>query len=65
MIIKSVWYCKVGKLGQKELLEGCDFPMRQAIKNAYYQITGEWPDFCFSGWNTDMTKTELEIINDK
>lgn len=57
-----VWECKIGSLEDIDLPEGADFPMRQAIKEAYRKLTGKEIDFCFTGWGGKLTKMELSVI---
>lgn len=61
----QVWYCKVGIKGDVQLPGGADFPMRQAIKEAFFQVTGVEADFCFSGWNAPLTDIEESIVETK
>lgn len=63
--MKTIWSCKVGIVGNVELPNGSDFPMRQAIKQAFKEITGVDAEFCFSGWNASLSETEERIVNDK
>ncbi len=56
----AVWRCKVG--GRKaEIPWGGDFPMRQAVKDAYLALTGEEPEYVSSGWGGTLTDTELGL----
>ena len=59
----EIWSCKIGET--KNVPEGADFPMRQAIKEAYLKLTGEEPVFCFSGWGAELDKIERDVANDK
>ena len=61
----SIWYCKIGTLGDHELPPGADSPMRQAAQGAYTQVTGQDPDFCFSGWGADLTEGEGAVVKRK
>jgi hypothetical protein len=56
----KVWYCKIGE--GTPLKEGADFLMRRAIEAAYREITGEWPDFIFSGWGAELTEGERAVV---
>lgn len=57
-----VWTCKIGSLGQLDIPGGADLPMRQAIKQAFYDLTGKDADICFSGWNGDLTEIEEKML---
>lgn len=54
----TIWVCKIGNLGNIKLPSGADFPMRQAVREAFYKLTGKWPDFTFSGWGGELTTSE-------
>lgn len=56
----SVWSCKIGEAGA--LPDGADLPMRTAIRAAYLQLTGEEPEFLFSGWGAELTEGEREAV---
>jgi hypothetical protein len=62
--VKKVWTCKIGESDAAKLPPGADAPMRQAIKDAYFQLTGEWPTFCFSGWGGELTEVERQIVDE-
>lgn len=50
----KVWECQVGGF-IPDLPPGSDGPMRQAISNAYFNLTGQYPEFLFSGWGRTLT----------
>lgn len=56
-----IWTCKIGGVVD-DLPDGADFPMRQAIKEAYRRITGQDCDFCFSGWGGTLTELEQKVV---
>ncbi len=60
----QVWSCKIGIKGDCDLPGGCDLPMRQAIKQAFFEITGIDADFCFSGWNSNLDPVEAEVVEE-
>lgn len=62
---KPIWECKVGMLGDAIMPDGCDFPMREAVRSAYARIVGAEPQFCFSGWSASLTEGELAVIEDR
>ncbi len=55
----KIWTCKIGEVD--EVAPGSDSPMRQAVREAYLQITGEEPLFLFSGWRGKLTEVEREV----
>lgn len=57
------WHCLIGEVDAEKVPDGADYPMRRAIEKAYYEITGEMPEFIFSGWNGKPDKIQREIIN--
>lgn len=56
--LSGIWSCKIGKADQEKLPNGADWPMRQAVAEAFYKLTGEEPEFIFSGWNSELTEAE-------
>lgn len=58
----KVWECKIGDLKDFELPNGADFPLRMAVKNAYYNLTGIDAQFCFSGWGSKLDELELSVV---
>jgi hypothetical protein len=61
----QVCACKIGLKEKIDIPGGADWPMRQAIKKAFYDLTGVDADFCFSGWNAELTDIEWEVARDK
>jgi len=59
----KIWKCQIGEV--EEVSNGADYPMRQAVKEAYRRITGKEPKFCFSGWNGKLSKTEKDVAENK
>ena len=61
-----IWQCKIGlKPGKSCVLPGgCDFPMREAVQSAFKTITGQEPDFLFSGWGAELTQGEKEVVGE-
>jgi hypothetical protein len=57
---KKIWYCKIGEVDNSKLKDGADLPMRIAIGAAYQKLTGEEPNFIFSGWGAELTDSERE-----
>lgn len=64
MASSGIWECKIGEAEVKLLPEGCDAPMRKAVINAYYELTGHYPDYCFSGWGASLTDIEQECVEE-
>lgn len=62
---ETVWQCKIGTLDQLVLPPGQDAPMRQAIREAYFRITGQYPQFIFSGWGSELTEGERNVVLNK
>jgi hypothetical protein len=60
--VGAIWACKIGRLGTADLPPGSDYPMRRAVEAAYREITGEEPEFIFSGWSGELTETQLEVV---
>lgn len=60
-MIENIWQCKIGGL-TGEIPDGGDLPMRQAIKQAYYDLTGKEAEFCFSGWSAELTDSERSVV---
>lgn len=58
-----VWDCKVGYAG--DLPPGSDLPMRDAIARAFRELTGEEPEFIFSGWAGELTEAERACVEDR
>jgi len=56
------WSCKIGEVEPSKVPAGGDLPMRKAIQEAYEQLTGEAPAFCFSGWGAQLTDGERAVV---
>lgn len=59
----KTWSCKIGEVYPGLLPDGADMPMRQAVANAYKALTGQEPEFIFSGWGAELTQEEREAAN--
>jgi len=59
----KIWDCKIGEVSEDILPTGADSPMRRAVRKAYIEITGKEPDFIFSGWGAELTKSERDVVN--
>lgn len=60
--MKRIWECKIGEADLSRLPDGADAPMRNAVQEAYYKLTGKGADFCFSGWAGELTDTERSVV---
>lgn len=63
--MSAIWSCKVGEADRAKLPHGADLPMRQAVAEAFHEITGEWPEFIFSGWVAELTPGEQSVVDDE
>lgn len=60
--MERVWYCKIGGF-VKELPEGADWPLRQAVQDAFARATGQHAEYAFTGWGGELTPVERAIVN--
>lgn len=60
----GIWYCKIGS-ADVALPNGADSPMRDAVEQAFRDLTGQENDFCFSGWRSELTESEEAVINNR
>lgn len=61
--MSNIWWCKIGEAGT--LPKGADGPMRDAVSDAYKELTGKEPNFIFSGWGGKLTEAEQACIDDR
>lgn len=61
----KVWQCKIGVMGGLDLPPGADGPMRRAVEDAFFQLTGRHAEFNFSGWGEQLDKYEMEVVRPK
>jgi hypothetical protein len=60
------WQCKVGiRAGDARLPLGADAPMRKAVEQAFCGLTGQWPEFNFSGWGAEPDEPEMAVIENR
>lgn len=59
------WTCKIGDVRRSDLPDGSDLPMRNAVWNAFYSLTGRKPRAIFSGWGKRWRETELAVIENR
>jgi hypothetical protein len=62
IIMSAIWECKVGIIGNVDLPNGADLPMRIAIEKAFKDVAGVECEFNFSGWGGSLNKFELAVI---
>lgn len=62
---KKIWECKIGEVEAKYLEPGSDSPMRRAIEKAYKELTGQEPEFIFSGWGGELTPGERRALKNE
>lgn len=61
---ERIWTCKIGgDVG--DLPPGSDFPMRQAVERAYYELTGKQSEFNFSGWGGALDEGERACVENR
>ena len=58
-----IWECTIGISGEPiDLPDGCDVPMRMAVREAFRRITGRPAEFVFSGWNRELDETKQAVV---
>ena len=61
-----IWYCKVGSRNISAVLPGgSDSPMRDVVEEEFKRITGDYPQFCFSGWGQALNEGELAAVQER
>lgn len=58
------WDCKIGP-HTKDLPDGADLPMREAVKEAYRKLTGKEPEWLFSGWGSKLDEIEIAVVENR
>lgn len=61
----KIWECKIGEVDDGDVPIGGDFPMREAVGEAYRSVTGHEPRFVFSGWAGELTDSERAVVEDR
>lgn len=61
----KIWTCKIGEVAEGVLPSGADHPMRVAVEKAYFELTGDLPDFMFTGWGGTLTQGERDVVDNK
>jgi hypothetical protein len=59
----KIWDCKIGECDESLLPPGSNALMREAVRKAYLEITGQAPKFIFSGWGGELTEGERHVVN--
>lgn len=64
----KIWECTIGECEESALRTthpngGADSPMRDAIRSAYIAVTGQEPQFIFSGWGAHLTRSQREVVD--
>lgn len=57
----KAWSCKIGIYGDVQLPPGADAPMRRAVEDAFFALTGQHATFNFSGWGAQLDQYEHEV----
>lgn len=62
--MRHIWFCKAIIDTEKPLSFGADTPPRLAVRNAIYEMFGEYPQTIFSGFGCyKLTKSEEKFVN--
>lgn len=61
----GAWECKIGALGIARVPLGGDSPMREAVAQAFEQLTGQQAEFTFSGWGSQLTELERAVVENR
>lgn len=61
--MQKIWDCKIGEIDDSLLPEGADAPMRRAVREAYFGLTGHEPNFLFSGWGGKLDAEERRVVD--
>ena len=60
----KAWSCKIGVMGEVDLPTGADAPMRRAVEEAFFALTGKHAEFNFSGWGAKLDEGEYNVVQD-
>lgn len=61
---ERIWRCKIGGRCD-DFPVGADAPMRDAIADAFKEVTGREPEFIFSGWAATLTEGERAVVENR
>lgn len=62
MYKEKIWMCKIGGPAG-DIPDDADAPMRQAVEQAYREITGIDAKFTFSGWDGHLDEIERRVVD--
>lgn len=66
MSVKPVWSCTAGFLKDVAVDHThADAPMRKAVEDAMFVLTGEYPEFVFSGWSAELSEPQLAVLENR
>lgn len=60
----KIWDCKIGEVPEELLVDGADHPMRVAVAESYRKLTGQEPNFIFSGWGAKLSEAEEAVVGE-
>jgi hypothetical protein len=60
---KRTWMCRIGET--RNVKHGADLPMREIVSAGYFALTGEEPDFIFSGWGDELPEEYRAVHEDR
>ncbi len=62
---ENYWSCMIGPATPEELTaDGLDAPMRRAVEEAFFGITGRCDSHCSSGWGSSPDAMAREAIQE-
>ena len=53
------WVCIIGGTNSNNLKSAADYPMRNAVKNAFIETTGHECENCWSGWGSEKEMVRI------
>lgn len=56
--MSEYWHCIIGPIDRDKLPHGADFPMRLAVEEGFFKVTGEYPDRISSGWGVSQEEAD-------
>lgn len=62
---KEYWFCLIGPVERKDLPNGADYPLRQAVRTKFLDLVGYDDDVCSSGWGLSQEQYDAirKILN--
>lgn len=58
---RYVWECAIGGRDPVTVPPGGDLPMRRAVEQAFFELTGEHAEYTYSGWGRKFTDKALSM----